>query len=58
MTNADKIRSMTNEQLIPVVFRYVCQNMIPHGKPCQHAECDDCIRNWLKQEVNENDKVD
>lgn len=53
MTNADKIRSMTNEQLIPVVMNWVCHSFFQCSAPCPSEHCDDCIRKWLKQEVDD-----
>lgn len=57
MTNADKIRSMTDEELIPVVLSWVCHNYFQGMKACPQAHCDDCIRQWLKQECEENDEI-
>jgi len=47
-TNADRIRSMTDDELIPIVHHYVCIQF-PTG--CPKERCDDCVRTWLKQEV-------
>jgi hypothetical protein len=57
MTNADKIRTMTDEELVGVV---TCPHIY-----CQYSDdkyeseirsCNVCIRNWLKQEVFNNDQ--
>ena len=52
-TNADKIREMTDEQLIPVVLSYVCHNYYQGKQPCPAEHCDDCIRAWLRKEAEE-----
>lgn len=46
-TNADRIRSMTDEELIPVVMHWVCK-LHPDRCPC--TDCDDCVRRWLRKE--------
>lgn len=47
MTNADKIRAMTDEELVKHI---VCEYQI-----CERDEldCNSCILDWLKQEVSE-----
>lgn len=47
-TNADMIRRMKDEQLIPVVVSYVCQK---HTTGCPYEHCDDCVRAWLRKEA-------
>ena len=45
MTNADRIRQMTDEELVQIVvcpFSF-CQNI--------DTDCKDCIFEWLKEEV-------
>lgn len=48
VTNGDRIRSMTDEQLIPVLHHYVCIQF-PTG--CPYERCDDCVRAWLRREA-------
>ena len=61
MTNADKIRSMTDERLL----KFFVGDIIDHPCPpdtyrCPGKEkfvsCRDCWKEWLKQEVQ--DEVD
>ena len=64
MTNADKIRKMTDEELalmiMPSNFRpyYVSDNMpcprhiIGRRKNCQE-NCTDCVLAWLKKEATD-----
>lgn len=48
VTNGDKIRSMTDEQLVRYLIPYVCANH--HWRDCQ-SDCDDCAREWLRKEA-------
>lgn len=58
LTNADKIRSMSNEELaefLPIVSNYMCQPtdkcreiILNRGECCKTKECALC---WLQQEV-------
>lgn len=47
-TNGDRIRSMTDEELIPVLHHYVC---IQFPQQCPYEHCDDCVRAWLRERV-------
>lgn len=47
-TNGDRIRAMTDEQLIPVVMHFVC---IQYPECCPCSECTECVRQWLNEEV-------
>ena len=61
MTNADRIRAMSDEELAeffksPLFFNkpWCCL----HEKPCRHLDrkeflCAECLLEWLKQEVTE-----
>ena len=57
-TNADKIRSMTNEQLADWLYREACvakwcganPNLTPGSKECDESDCMDCIVMWLDKE--------
>lgn len=53
ITNADKIRNMTDEELIPVVMDYVCKI---REKYCPTNGCGDCVRHWLESKVDGGDK--
>lgn len=58
MTNADKIRAMTDEELADKLAFYLdCDNCPFHG--CSHFVhnykiCREAVFDWLKQEVSEN----
>lgn len=51
-TNGDVIRSMTDEELIPVVLHYACRQVSGKGRRCPINECDDCVRAWLRKEIS------
>lgn len=52
MTNADKIRAMTDEELAYIVM---CQEVqCPDGLTGEEANCFRCTLDWLKQEVSDN----
>ena len=47
MTNADRIRAMSDEELADVVANGVgCVRKAPH---CMDDDCTPCIRKWLQQ---------
>ena len=47
MTNAQKIRAMSDEELADVVANGVgCVRKAPH---CMDDDCTPCIRKWLQQ---------
>lgn len=52
LTNADRIRAMTDEELAALFYRqrttdHTCP---PGGRNCQHS-CEKCWLDWLKQEA-------
>ena len=51
MTNADRIRSMTDEELADLMSG---ENIYPWclKEPCPE-ECRECILSWLKEEVKD-----
>jgi len=56
-TNADRIRSMTDEELAAFIWR---QNWFNRGKPpavkcydCKHDSCRECWLNWLQSPAEE-----
>lgn len=59
MTNADRIRKMTDEELAKMVDMRVCRVVKPDGKDCPKGfyfgKCDECVLKWLKQEAQNND---
>ena len=59
MTNADRIRSMTDEELLDFIYQYeVIGNHCPPISVCamytEGIMCNRCWLNWLREEVNEN----
>ena len=47
ITNADRIRAMSDEELADVVANGVgCVRKAPH---CMDDDCTPCIRKWLQQ---------
>lgn len=52
MTNADKIRAMSDEELAHVL-RCLPEQLPPDGETCSKYNCYLCTIDWLKQEVNE-----
>ena len=49
-TNADKIRQMTDKELVNIIC---CQDS-RHGDECVNTPCAECLLDWLKQEVSDN----
>lgn len=54
-TNGDRIRNMTDEALVGIVFKKVCEIIRPDGdcKGVYFGNCEKCVLQWLKQEVSE-----
>jgi hypothetical protein len=55
-TNADHIRSMTDEQLSEFLSKPFCENHLPKGKECMRfdtPDCEACVADWLKQPYEE-----
>lgn len=48
-TNGDKVRQMTDEQLIPLIMNYVCDNR--GDCPSQNMNCRECVKEWLESEA-------
>lgn len=54
MTNADRIRAMTDEELAKVLHCQRTQSPYVVGNDsCETTNCIDCTLAWLKQEVSE-----
>lgn len=45
-TNADRIRSMSDEELATLLINWCA------GVECKSSNCRDCAREWLKEEVD------
>lgn len=50
MTNADRIRSMTDEELVSIID---CPYGIYPIEDCKKPICWSCKMEWLKEEVND-----
>ena len=50
MTNAERIRNMTDEELAMRLEAYICKVV---GECEAGVNCIECTMNWLKQEVQE-----
>ena len=48
-TNANHIRSMTDEELAEFLTEYHCVYKAPH---CMETNCTQCWLNWLKKEAS------
>lgn len=65
MTNADKIRAMTDEELANFLYRFndidekvkfctnkkVCIDLLDKGDTLPDEWCKECLLEWLKSEV-------
>ena len=49
MTNADRIRAMSDEELADFITNCGCYD---HARDCR-ASCKDCTLDWLKQPVED-----
>lgn len=62
MTNGDKIRAMTDEELAEMVSMKVCRIVKPDGNDCPKGfyfgKCDKCVISWLRKEVSEDAGTD
>ncbi len=57
MTNADKIRAMSDEELEELLFRARSSDTAPwcdYRKCKTESTCRVCRHNWLKQDVSDN----
>lgn len=48
-TNADRIRSMTNEELAEVLVEPHCDRRTTAECKSYHGNCQQCVLDWLKQ---------
>ena len=53
MTNGERIRQMTDEELLDLLDGVIC--FIIDYCRLPDIECRDCIMNWLKQEVKDDE---
>lgn len=58
MTNADRIREMTDEELCRFLIMVKCNDLHYDALPCEYCElgdtndCDKCVKKWLKRNAN------
>lgn len=61
MTNADRLRAMTDEEMARFLDSVQKFNIYPDAKygdcgfDCEQVSCASCWHDWLKQEVNDGD---
>lgn len=53
MTNGDKIKQMTDEELAQFISCFPTWYCANKYKSCDVHDCADCVRDWIKQEVKE-----
>lgn len=54
VTNADRIRAMSNEELAELLDKAAANCCIDHARDCRES-CVDCIHDWLRQPVKDGD---
>lgn len=59
MTNGDKIRAMSDEELVDKLYAHYSDVELLPSKFCAetssedcNSECEICLLNWLKKEIN------
>ena len=63
MTNADKIRSMSDEELVNFIMRLMghaqcfAEGIFPYHPCPQNTDCKQCGIDWLQQPAEEDDHV-
>ena len=53
MTNADRIRSMTDEELATLISSDWCEIVCGPETNCKYADCRGKILDWLRREVGD-----
>lgn len=53
ITNADRIRAMTDEELAELCQNSCCREGYDDCPTQFYGDCEDCWLDWLKQEVEE-----
>jgi hypothetical protein len=54
-TNADRIRAMSDEELIKLLIEFSAFACIFPDKDCEEVSCVDCVAKWLKEPAQEVD---
>lgn len=52
-TNAERIRAMTDDELIALLKEFSAFSCIFPDKDCEEASCVECVTNWLKEIAEE-----
>ena len=55
MTNGDKIRAMTDDELAAIIKICPCEEK---GIDCDHDSCQQCREDWLYEEAGEDAGTD
>ena len=50
VTNADRIRSMNEEELIKLLTGFCAFACIFPDKDCEHGNCEECVKEWLSSQ--------
>lgn len=53
MTNADRIRAMTDKDLVKLLSEFSAYSCIFPDKDCEFESCVDCVTQWLQQPAEE-----
>ena len=55
MTNLDRIKSMTVDEIVELLYRGPCTFCVDYDSPppCNFKDCRDGIKKWLEQEAEE-----
>ena len=49
MTNADRIRAMSDEELVKLLSAFSSFACIFPEEDCEHESCVDCVTAWLRR---------
>ncbi len=53
VTNADRIRAMSDEEMVELLKEFSAFSCIFPDKDCEEASCVECVTKWLKQPAEE-----
>ena len=53
LSNADRIRAMSDEELAMLIWRGVCDIISASDAHCEYTTCYDCVLGWIKQPVKD-----
>lgn len=55
MSNAERIRSMNDDELIKLLSRFASFACIFPEKDCEYDNCKDCVAKWLEEPAVEDE---